>query len=398
MTTQAWQDPGRRPHREAQGREAPAATSAEPSGEALHLVVDVGNTESVVGLFAPGAGGGPEGAGPATRPGAAPAPQGAGVGPGGPGGAGGAPQFGSQLPPFLLPLATWRYTSVTPRTPDELALLLRAFLRDAGSPRLARAVVGSVVPAQTDLLRPALARLVEGPVWSVTPGTDLPIRLSVDEPRTVGADRIVNTLAARHLYGRDTVVVDLGTATTYDCISAEGDFLGGVIAPGLMAGQEWLAGRTAKLPRVEFEPPPQVIGKRTDLCLKAGIFYSAVDAMDGIVRRILAEWERPEALVVGTGGHARTLAPHSATMNRVEPWLTLVGLELAGRYLAGEPLPGPPAYATAAASRSPPAADSGSAPASAPRPGGPGAEEGGRGREAADAGRPDGSAPRAGLP
>lgn len=271
-------------------------------GEA-HLMVDVGNTDTVVGLFLP------------------------------PGG--GVTGKGSDL----APLATWRYASASPRTADELRLLLRAFLRESGALRLTRAVIGSVVPAQTRLLQQALASMIEGPVWSVTPGTDLPIRLDVEEPGTVGADRIVNTLAARHLYGRDTVVVDLGTATTYDCITADGVFLGGVIAPGLLAGQEWLAGRTAKLPRVEFEPPPRVIGRTTEVCLKAGIFYSAVDAMDGIVRRILEEWERPEALVVGTGGFARVLAAHSRTLGQVEPWLTLTGLALAGRHLAGESLP-----------------------------------------------------------
>ncbi len=275
----------------------------EKAEGAGHLMVDVGNTDTVVGLFLP-PGDGAEGEGSG-----------------------------------LAPVATWRYASAASRTADELRLLLRAFLREAGAPPLTRGVIGSVVPAQTHLLRQALSALVEGPVWSVTPGTDLPIHLDVEEPRSVGADRIVNTLAARHLYGRDTVVVDLGTATTYDCITAEGVFLGGVIAPGLLAGQEWLAGRTAKLPRVEFEPPPQVIGRTTEVCLKAGIFYSAVDAMDGIVRRILEEWERPEALVVGTGGLAGVLAAHSRTLARVEPWLTLTGLSLAGRYLAGESLP-----------------------------------------------------------
>lgn len=267
-----------------------------------HLVVDVGNTESVLGLFAEAEG------------------DGASLMEGFPG-----------EPPLL---ASWRYATATPRTPDELLLLLRAFLAEAGGVRPGRAVIGSVVPAQTELLRVALRKLVDGPVFVVDPGSNLPLRLEVDEPRTVGADRIVNTLAAAHLFGRDTVVVDLGTATTYDCITADGTFVGGVIAPGLLAGQEWLAGRTAKLPRVELRPPERVIGTRTETCLQAGIFYSAVDAIDGIVRRIRAEWGSPEALVVATGGFAATLALHSATIERVEPYLTLMGLELAGRHMA----------------------------------------------------------------
>jgi len=169
----------------------------------------------------------------------------------------------------------------------------------------------------------------------VGPEADLPIRLDVEEPKSVGADRIVNTLAARVLYGRDTIAVDLGTASTFDCITAEGVFVGGVIAPGLSAGLEWLDKRTAKLPRVELRPPTLVIGRRTETCIQSGVFYTAIDGVDGIVRRIKAEWGRPDALVVVTGGFANVLGPHLATADRVEPFLTLYGLGLAGRHMAG---------------------------------------------------------------
>ncbi|HSG47346.1 MAG TPA: type III pantothenate kinase, partial [Longimicrobiales bacterium] len=225
-----------------------------------------------------------------------------------------------------------------PRTSDEYGYLLRGLLREGGFSRetLTRAVVGSVVPAATEVLRPTLEGLVHGPVFVVDPGVSLPVRLNVDEPRTVGADRIVNTLAAREFYHRDTVVVDLGTATTYDCITADGVFEGGVIAPGVSAGLEWLAARTAKLPAVEFAPPSRVVGKRTEACIQSGIFYGVVDALDGMVERIRAEWARPQALVVATGGYAPLVGPHCRTVERVEPWLTLYGLALAGRHLAGE--------------------------------------------------------------
>lgn len=254
----------------------------------MRLVADVGNTETVVGLFAEGS---------------------------------------------LEPEGHWRYATPLPRTSDELTLLLRSFLLAGGfePTKVTAAVVGSVVPAQTELLRAALGVLVPGEVRILSSLDELPIRLDVDSPRTVGADRIANTLAAAHLYGRDTIVVDLGTATTYDCITADGVFLGGVIAPGLQAGQEWLGGRTAMLPRVELVRPERVIGRRTETCLQSGIFYSAVDAVDGIVKRIRDEWERPDVLVVATGGYAGVLAPHSRTVEKVEPWLTLIGLELAGR-------------------------------------------------------------------
>lgn len=254
----------------------------------MRLVVDVGNTETVLGLFAPES---------------------------------------------LEPRGHWRYATPVPRTPDELRLLVDRFLRSDGfdPASVAGAVVGSVVPAQTELLRLALGELTGRSVHVVRPGGDLPIRLDVEDPGTVGADRIANTLAAAELYGEDTVVVDLGTATTYDCITADGVFLGGVIAPGIQAGQEWLGGRTAMLPRVELRPPERVIGRRTETCLRSGIFYSVVDAVDGIVDRIREEWERPEALVVSTGGYAGVLAPHSRTIRKVEPHLTLMGLELAAR-------------------------------------------------------------------
>jgi type III pantothenate kinase len=176
--------------------------------------------------------------------------------------------------------------------------------------------------------------LIAGPVFTVVSGSDLPIRLQVEEPQTVGADRIVNTLAAKELFHRDTVVVDLGTATTFDCITADGAFLGGVIAPGVQVGLEWLGRRAAKLPGVEFRPPAQVIGKRTETCMESGVFFSTVDAIDGMVDRIRREWERPDALVVATGGYAGILAPHCRTVERVEAFLTLHGLYLAGEHMA----------------------------------------------------------------
>jgi type III pantothenate kinase len=178
----------------------------------------------------------------------------------------------------------------------------------------------------------ALPRIEE--IHLIEGAVGLPILLDVDEPRTVGADRIANTLAASHLFGKNMLVVDLGTATTYDCIGAEGTFFGGVISPGVLAGQEWLAGRTAKLPRVEFRPPERVIGRRTESCLQSGLFYTVVDAVDGVIRRIVEEWDRPEVQIIATGGHAPIVAEYSTTIESVHPHLTLVGLQLAGNYLA----------------------------------------------------------------
>ncbi|MGD2069707.1 MAG: type III pantothenate kinase [Gemmatimonadota bacterium] len=235
-------------------------------------------------------------------------------------------------------VAHWRVSTQVPRTRDEYVHLLRSLLREeegVGAVDLTRAVLGSVVPDVSDVLVPTLERVVGGPVLVVGPDSPLPIELDVEEPRTVGADRIVNTLAARDLYGRDTIAVDLGTATTFDLITAEGVFMGGVIAPGVSAGLEWLGRRTAKLPRVELHPPETCIGRRTEACIQSGIFFSAVDAIDGVVRRLRAEWGREDPLVVATGGFARVIAPHCSTVGHIEPFLTLIGLSLAGEYIAG---------------------------------------------------------------
>jgi type III pantothenate kinase len=140
---------------------------------------------------------------------------------------------------------------------------------------------------------------------------------------------MLNTLAASRLYGVDIVAVDLGTATTFDCIAGDGTFMGGVIAPGPRAGIEGLAERASKLPYIDLVPPDLVIGRRTETCLRSGCFFSVVDSIDGMVRRIKLEWNRPDAVVLATGGLAALIAPHCRTVDLLEPYLTLYGLALA---------------------------------------------------------------------
>ena len=231
----------------------------------------------------------------------------------------------------------WRISSSESRTIDEMTVLVRAFLSDSalGDSAITRGVVGSVVPTANRVWTKTWRRIVAGDVVIIDPQSDLPIELDVEEPMSVGADRIVNTLAARELYHRDTIVVDLGTATTFDCITTEGVFKGGVISPGLLTGIDWLASRTAKLPRVELTPPPTVIGRRTETCIQSGIFYQAIDSIDGMVKRLREEWGHPDAYTVVTGGFANTIGPHLATIDRIEPFLTLFGLAMAGEYLEG---------------------------------------------------------------
>jgi len=234
------------------------------------------------------------------------------------------------------PLHSWRIATDRRRTADEHAFLLQGFLDRAVSPSdgpLRRAVMASVVPVMDRTWSRAFESMNLRHA-AVTPASPLPIELDVEDPAGVGADRIVNTLAAAELYGRNTVVVDLGTATTFDCISADGVFLGGVIAPGPRAGIERLNQATSRLPQVEIGPPERVVGRRTEACLNSGIFYSVVDGIDGIVRRVLAEWGPEAPLVVATGGLVDVIAPHCQTVDRVERHLTLTGLALADRHLA----------------------------------------------------------------
>jgi type III pantothenate kinase len=230
----------------------------------------------------------------------------------------------------------WRVITATSRTPHEYALLLRSLLDLAGvaHARVSGAALGSVVPAVTAPLVEGIQHAFGVATLIVDAMAGLPITLDVEEPNTVGADRVINTLAASRLYGRDCIVVDLGTATTYDCITADGVFLGGVIAPGVLTSLETLTRRTSKLPATELRTPQHVIGRRTEECIRSGVVYGAVDAITGIVGRIRAEWPTTRApLVIGTGGLAAMLAPLCPILAVVDADLTLKGLELAHRLL-----------------------------------------------------------------
>ncbi len=231
----------------------------------------------------------------------------------------------------------WRVTTEASRTPDEVYLLLRSLLAASDIPReqVTAAAIGSVVPSVTAQLVEAAARLTGSTPVVVDARSPLGITLAVDEPMTVGADRIINTLAASRLHAADCIVVDLGTATTYDCITADGVFLGGVIQPGVRTSAETLFRRTSKLPATELIAPMKVIGTRTEECIRAGVVYGAADSVDGIVRRIKREWPRPVApKVIATGGLAAVIRPYCTEIEMVDPDLTLHGLRLAHAMLA----------------------------------------------------------------
>ena len=231
----------------------------------------------------------------------------------------------------------WRVTTEAARTPDEVHLLLHGLLGAAGieTRQLTGGAIGSVVPSVTAPLAESMTRLIGKAPVTVDAHSPLGITLAVDEPMTVGADRIINTLAASRLYGVDCIVVDLGTATTYDCVTADGVFLGGVIQPGIRTSAETLFRRTAKLAATELVAPAKVIGTRTEECIRSGVVYGAADAVDGIVRRIKREWPRPVVpKVVATGGLAALIQPHCVEIELAEPDLTLMGLCMAHGILA----------------------------------------------------------------
>lgn len=233
--------------------------------------------------------------------------------------------------------ARWRVTTDGSRTPDEVFLLLRALLEASGVEGgvLTGSAIGSVVPSVTGPLGEACERLVGVPAVVVDARSRLPITLDVDEPLTVGADRIINTLAASRLHGRDCIVVDLGTATTFDCITADGTFIGGVISPGVQMSAESLFRKTAKLTATELVPPRSVIGRRTEECIRAGVVLGAADSIDGLVRRIKAVWPGGGVpLVIATGGLAAAFEPLCTELELVEPDLTLRGLAMAHALLS----------------------------------------------------------------
>lgn len=246
------------------------------------LAVDVGNTETVLGVFK-----------------------------------------GTEL------IAHWRMGTVPERTGDELALLFGGFLEHEDlhfSREITGVVVSSVVPAATDALRDMVTRYFHFEPVILEPGVRTGMAILIDNPREVGADRIANAVAAYARYGGPCIVVDFGTATNFDVVSARGEYLGGVIAPGLQVAASSLSRAAARLTKVELRPPRTVIGKSTVEAVQSGLIIGAAAEVDGIVERI--EKELGSATVVATGGLASLVIPHCATAIEHDPWLTLEGLRL----------------------------------------------------------------------
>jgi len=226
-------------------------------------------------------------------------------------------------------LAEWRLSTAVPRTADETWHLLKSFLAEKGVAPTSITQVGisSVVPDLTPLYSAIAERFLNVAPFLID-GTAVPgIRVLVVDPASVGADRLCNAVAGYARYGGPLIIIDLGTATTYDVVDAAGNYLGGAIALGLESEAAELHRRAAKLPRIELKFPSKVIGKDTESSMQSGVMFAAADAIEGMVARIRAEL-KSTARVIATGGLSAVVAPHCPSIEAVEPNLVLDGIRL----------------------------------------------------------------------
>lgn len=226
-------------------------------------------------------------------------------------------------------LVSWRLSTDIRKSGDEFWVILRNLFREAGleTTSVDGVCVSSVVPPLQSMLEEVCARYFKCEPVIVEPGVKTGLSILYDNPREVGADRIVNAVAGIHLYGCPLIIVDFGTATTFDAVSAKAQYLGGAIVPGISISAEALFQRTAKLPRVELVAPKTVIGKDTASSIKSGLIFGYAELVDGMVRRIRKEMEGVPK-VIATGGYAEEIAKHSDEIEEVSPLLTLVGLRI----------------------------------------------------------------------
>jgi type III pantothenate kinase len=226
-------------------------------------------------------------------------------------------------------IAHWRIASDREKMPDEYAMLLRNLFdfADLTWADVSGVALASVVPPLTGTFVETCRRYLDRDPLVVTAEVETGVEVLIDYPAEAGADRILNALAAHRLYGGPAIVVDLGTATTFDAISAEGAYLGGAIAPGLGIAAEALFGRTAKLPRIQLIAPPAAIGRNTEHAMQSGVVLGYVGLIEGLVARIRAELGG-QATVIATGGLAPVLARETEVIKVVDPLLTLEGLRL----------------------------------------------------------------------
>jgi type III pantothenate kinase len=223
----------------------------------------------------------------------------------------------------------WRLATNHERMPDEYGLQLLGLLAHAGHrpEELSGICLASVVPPLTGKMVEACRRYLGLEPLVLDAGVKTGVRIRYEDPRAVGADRIADAVAVQRLYGGPACVVDFGTATTFDAIDAHGDYLGGAIAPGIGIAAEALFLRTAKLPRVDLQRPPSVIGRNTPHAMQSGLLFGYVSLVEGMVARFRKELG-PQMKVIATGGLADIIARETDVIEIVAPWLTLDGLRI----------------------------------------------------------------------
>jgi type III pantothenate kinase len=258
------------------------------------LVVDVGNTNTVLGLYRPGHE------------------------------QGGAPARFDQM------VAHWRVGTIRTNTADEYGVLFRNLfaMQKIDAAEVNAVVISSVVPPLDSTLREVSERYFQAKPLFIEPGVKTGMPVLVDNPAEVGADRIVNGVAAFERYGGPCIVVDFGTATTFDVISERGEYLGGVIAPGIGISAEALFVRTARLPKVDIRRPARVIGTNTVAHIQSGLFYGYIGLTDGIIEHMIEELGDRKPKIVSTGGLATLIASGSRYIGLVDEMLTLDGMRI----------------------------------------------------------------------
>jgi type III pantothenate kinase len=221
----------------------------------------------------------------------------------------------------------WRIKTDHGRLADEYGIIMLGLMRHEGLnfKQIHGVVMASVVPPLTRVFEQMARRFIKQTPLIIGAGVKTGVQIRYDSPRDVGADRICDAVAAYRLYGGPACVVDFGTATTFDAISREGDYLGGAIAPGIGIAAEALFSRTSMLPRVDLVRPPQAIGTNTPHAMQSGLIFGYVSIVEGMVARFKAELGA-ETRVIGTGGLVRTIASETNVIEVVNPWLTLEGL------------------------------------------------------------------------
>lgn len=223
----------------------------------------------------------------------------------------------------------WRLATDHARMPDEYGLQLLGLLTHAGRTLadLTGVALSSVVPPLTSRVTQACCEYLRQDPLVVDAGVKTGIRIRYEDARAVGADRVCDAVAVRHLYGGPACIIDFGTATTFNALTREGDYLGGAITVGVNLAAEALFARAAKLPRIDLQKPPSVIGRNTVHAMQSGLLYGYVSMVEGMVERFRRELG-PEMKVIATGGLAETIAKETSVIEIIAPWLTLDGLRI----------------------------------------------------------------------